>query len=35
MTSFTLNGRAFSVDADEETPLLWILRDEANLTGTK
>ncbi|MBT6960374.1 MAG: (2Fe-2S)-binding protein [Rhodospirillaceae bacterium] len=35
MTSFKLNGRAFSVDADEETPLLWIIRDEANLTGTK
>lgn len=35
MTSFKLNGRAFTVDADEETPLLWILRDEADLTGTK
>lgn len=35
MTDFTLNGRAVSVDADEETPLLWVIRDDLGLTGTK
>jgi isoquinoline 1-oxidoreductase alpha subunit len=31
----TLNGRSQSVEADPETPLLWILRDTLRLTGTK
>jgi len=31
----TVNGRDVSVDADDDTPLLWILRDELRLTGTK
>ena len=37
MASITLrvNGRARQVDADPSTPLLWILRDVLNLTGTK
>jgi aerobic-type carbon monoxide dehydrogenase small subunit (CoxS/CutS family) len=37
MASFTLrvNGRARQLDADPGTPLLWILRDVLNLTGTK
>ncbi len=37
MTSFklTINGRARTVIADGETPLLWILRDSLGLTGTK
>ncbi|MBI1340375.1 2Fe-2S iron-sulfur cluster binding domain-containing protein [bacterium] len=35
MASFTLNGRAVSLDAEPDTPLLWVIRDEANLTGTK
>ena len=30
-----INGQTVSVDADPETPLLWILRDHLNLTGTK
>ncbi len=30
-----INGRSFEVDAPPETPLLWILREEAGLTGTK
>ena len=34
-TSFTLNGDAVTVDVDPETPLLWVLRDELKLTGTK
>ncbi len=35
MTSFTINGRLVSVDAEEDTPLLWVIRDEIGLTGTK
>jgi isoquinoline 1-oxidoreductase alpha subunit len=31
----TVNGRPYSVDADPETPLLWVIRDELKLTGTK
>lgn len=31
----TVNGRARTVDADSETPLLWVLRDNLGLTGTK
>jgi isoquinoline 1-oxidoreductase alpha subunit len=30
-----VNGRAFNVDVDDDTPLLWALRDELGLTGTK
>ena len=33
--SFFVNGRAVSVDAPDDTPLLWILREELGLTGTK
>lgn len=35
MTSFKLNGKQMSVEADADTPLLWVIRDEAGLTGTK
>jgi isoquinoline 1-oxidoreductase alpha subunit len=35
MISLTVNGRAYNVDADGETPLLWVLRDHLGLTGTK
>ncbi|HEX9982977.1 MAG TPA: (2Fe-2S)-binding protein [Thermoanaerobaculia bacterium] len=31
----TINGRPRSVDAAPDTPLLWVLRDELGLTGTK
>jgi isoquinoline 1-oxidoreductase alpha subunit len=31
----TINGRQLSVDVDDDTPLLWVLRDELKLTGTK
>jgi isoquinoline 1-oxidoreductase alpha subunit len=31
----TINGRAMTIDADPETPLLWVIREEAGLTGTK
>ena len=33
--SLSVNGEIHSVDADEDTPLLWILRDHLQLTGTK
>ena len=35
MASFHLNGQAVSVDAPDETPLLWVIRDDIGLTGTK
>jgi len=35
MASFTLNGKPFTVDRDGDTPLLWVIRDDAGLTGTK
>jgi isoquinoline 1-oxidoreductase alpha subunit len=35
MVSFNLNNRRVSVDADPSTPLLWVIRDQAGLTGTK
>src|SRR6201990_488841 len=37
MARFTLeiNGRQHAVDADPEMPLLWVLRDLLNMTGTK
>ena len=31
----TVNGRSMSVEADEETPLLWTLREQLALRGTK
>jgi len=33
--SFTVNGRRKSVDVDADTPLLWVLRDNLGLNGTK
>jgi len=35
MTALTVNGRPLNFDLDPQTPLLWALRDAANLTGTK
>lgn len=35
MSQFSVNGRPLAFDLDPETPLLWALRDAANLTGTK
>ena len=34
-TTLNINGRAYVVAAAAETPLLWVLRDELKLTGTK
>ena len=30
-----INGRRYRVSAEEDTPLLWVLRDHLGLTGTK
>ena len=35
MVSFTLNGQPQTFDGDPQMPLLWYLRDVAQLTGTK
>lgn len=35
MISFTLNGQQKSFDGDPDTPLLWVIRDDEKLTGTK
>lgn len=35
MIRFTLNGRAVEVEVDADTPLLWVVRDDLGLTGTK
>ena len=34
-SSITVNSTVHSVDVDEDTPLLWVLRDTLGLTGTK
>jgi len=33
--TLTINGKARSVDVDDDTPLLWVLRDVLEMTGTK
>jgi isoquinoline 1-oxidoreductase alpha subunit len=33
--NFTLNGKAQTVDVSPDMPLLWVLRDTLNMTGTK
>jgi isoquinoline 1-oxidoreductase alpha subunit len=35
MGTLRINGSARTVDADGDVPLLWVLRDELGLTGTK
>ncbi len=35
MTTITVNGTAHEVDVEEGMPLLWVLRDVLNMTGTK
>ena len=35
MTRFTVNGAAHSSQLPPDTPLLWVLRDEIGMTGTK
>ena len=35
MIKFTLNGKPQSIEADPQMPLLWVVRDLLQLTGTK
>jgi len=35
MIQLTINGTAHEVDADPATPLLWVIREQLGLTGTK
>lgn len=35
MVTLNINGRDLQIDADPATPLLWALRDNLNMTGTK
>jgi isoquinoline 1-oxidoreductase alpha subunit len=35
MVTLNINGRLAEVDADPDTPLLWIIREQLGLTGTK
>jgi isoquinoline 1-oxidoreductase alpha subunit len=35
MFNLTVNGKPLDVDLEADTPLLWVLREEAGLTGTK
>ncbi len=35
MARLTINGETRDIEVDPETPLLWVLREQAGLTGTK
>ena len=35
MIELTINGRQVALDVEPDTPLLWVIRDEVGLTGTK
>jgi isoquinoline 1-oxidoreductase alpha subunit len=35
MIRLNINGKSHEVDADPNTPLLWVIREQAGLTGTK
>jgi isoquinoline 1-oxidoreductase subunit alpha len=35
MVRLTINGKAFDVDVEPDTPLLWAIRENVGLTGTK
>jgi isoquinoline 1-oxidoreductase alpha subunit len=35
MVTLTVNGKKMQVEADSDTPLLWVLRDHLSMTGTK
>jgi isoquinoline 1-oxidoreductase alpha subunit len=35
MMKLIINGKAHEVDAEGDTPLLWVIRDDVGLTGTK
>jgi isoquinoline 1-oxidoreductase subunit alpha len=35
MTNLNINGKVLAVDAEGDTPLLWVIREHLQLTGTK
>ena len=35
MVRLNINGKAYNVDVEPETPLLWAIREQVGLTGTK
>lgn len=35
MTTLNINGESIEVDAQTDTPLLWVIRDHVGMTGTK
>ena len=35
MVALTINGKSHNVDVDPTTPLLWVIREQVGLTGTK
>jgi len=35
MANLTINGKSFTVDVEPDTPLLWAIRENVGLTGTK
>jgi isoquinoline 1-oxidoreductase alpha subunit len=35
MVALTINGKVFELDVEPDTPLLWAIRENAGLTGTK
>jgi isoquinoline 1-oxidoreductase subunit alpha len=35
MRALTVNGKSYQVDVEDDTPLLWVLRDSIGLTGSK
>ncbi|MBT4212625.1 MAG: 2Fe-2S iron-sulfur cluster binding domain-containing protein, partial [Porticoccaceae bacterium] len=35
ITSFSVNGKEKTVQVDPQKPLLWVLREQLDLTGTK
>lgn len=35
LTKLKINNKEYSVDVDPSTPILWVLRDQLNLVGTK
>ena len=35
MVALTINGQSYNVDVEDDTPLLWAIREQVGLTGTK
>src|SRR4029078_11480176 len=35
MVQLTVNGKPYEVDVEDDTPLLWVIRENVGLTGTK